>query len=141
MKTQPHVLLIGYSNISKKRFINYFIKKKIKFSIASKSSKSKIDKVFNQFSNYNKALKNSKANIAYISLPNSLHYTWAKKALEYGYHVIVDKPICNKYFNSLKLVSLAKKKNKLISEATFFNYHSQLKKALKIVKGKKNISK
>ena len=30
-----------------------------------------------------------------------------------GYHVIVDKPICNKYFNSLKLVSLAKKKKKI----------------------------
>ena len=141
MKTKTHVLLIGYSNISKKRFINYFIKKKIKFSIASKSYKGKIDKVSNQFNNYNKALRTSKANIAYISLPNSLHYSWAKKALEYGYHVIVDKPICNHYSNLKKLVNLAKKKNKLISEAIFFNYHKQIKEALKIIQSKKNISK
>lgn len=141
MKTQPHVLLIGYSNISRKRFINYFIKKKIRFSIATRSYKGKIDKVFNQYNNYNIALKNSKANIAYISLPNSLHYVWAKKALELGYHVIVDKPICKQYLDSFKLINLAKKKNRLISEATFFNYHRQIKKALKIVQGKKNISK
>ena len=63
-------------------------------------------------------MKTSKAKIAYISLPNSLHYVWAKKALELGYHVVVDKPICKQYLNSAKLVNLAKK-NRLISEATF----------------------
>ena len=39
------------------------------------------------------ALNSSKANIVYISLPNSLHYYWAKKSLEKGYHVIVDKQL------------------------------------------------
>jgi len=141
VKKHPHVLLIGYSNISKKRLIDFFIKKKIKISIASKSHKEKIDNILNQFNSYDKALQTSKANIAYISLPNSFHYTMAKKALEYGYHVVVDKPICSKYSDSLKLVSLARKKNKLLSEAVFFNYHSQIKKALKILQNKKKISK
>lgn len=141
MKTQTHVLLIGYSNIARKRLINYFIKKKIKFSVASKSHKERIKHAFKQYKSYEKAFKESKANIIYISLPNSLHYIWAKKALKNGFHVIIDKPICEKFLNSIELVNLAKKKNRLISEAIFFNYHRQIKKSLEIVGGKKNISK
>ena len=141
MKKETHVLLIGYSKLARKRIINLFIKKKIKFSVASKSYKGKIDYALKQYNNYEKALKDSKAKIVYISLPNSLHYIWAKKALKHGFHVIVDKPICAKYSHSLDLVNLAKKKNRLISEAIFFNYHSQIKKSLEIVGGKKNISK
>ena len=137
MKTKAHVLLIGYSKLSRKRLINYLIKNKIRLSIASKSYKGNIDGIDEQFNSYDNALKFSKANIVYISLPNSLHYTWAKKALNYGYHVIVDKPICENYSKSLDLVSLAKKKNRLISEATFFNYHNQIKKSLMIIKNKK----
>ncbi len=137
MKTKVHVLLIGYSKLSRKRLVNYLIRNKIKLSIASKSYKGNIDSIVEQFNNYDNALKFSKANIVYISLPNSLHYVWAKKALNYGYHVIVDKPICENYSKSLDLVSLAKKKNRLISEATFFNYHNQIKKSLTIIKNKK----
>ena len=137
MKTKAHVLLIGYSKLSRKRLINYLIRNKIRLSIASKSYKGNINSIVEQFNNYDNALKFSKANIVYISLPNSLHYTWAKKALNYGYHVIVDKPICENYSKSLDLVSLAKKKNRLISEATFFNYHNQIKKSLMIIKNKK----
>ena len=139
MKT--HVLLIGYSKLAKKRLINFFVKKEIKISIASKSYKGKINFAFKQYKNYDKALKNSNAKIVYISLPNSLHYTWANKALNLGYHVIVDKPLCDKYSDSLSLVNLAKKKNRLISEAIFFNYHSQINKSLKLLGGKKNIYK
>ncbi len=137
MKTKVHVLLIGYSKLSRKRLVNYLIRNKIKLSIASKSYKGNIDNIVEQFSSYDNALKFSKANIVYISLPNSLHYVWAKKALNYGYHVIVDKPICENYSKSLDLVSVAKKKNRLISEATFFNYHNQIKKSLTIIKNKK----
>ena len=110
MKTKAHVLLIGYSKLSRKRLVNYLIRNKIKLSIASKSYKSNINSIVEQFNSYDNALKFSKANIVYISLPNSLHYFWAKKALNYGYHVIVDKPICENYSKSLDLVSLAKKK-------------------------------
>ena len=113
MKKETHVLLIGYSKLARKRIINLFIKKKIKFSVASKSYKGKIDYALKQYNNYEKALKDSKAKIVYISLPNSLHYIWAKKALKRGFHVIVDKPICAKYSHSLDLVNLAKKKNRL----------------------------
>ena len=32
----------------------------------------------------------------YIALPNHLHYSFAKRVLEAGKHVIADKPLCTK---------------------------------------------
>ena len=128
------ILLIGYSNISKKKYINTFIKQKIKFSVASKSYKKKIKGVSEQFSNYGEAITNSEANIAFISLPNSLHFYWAKKALINGYHVVLDKPSSNKVKETKKLINIAKKNKKLLSEAIFYNYHRQVKKVQNILK-------
>ena len=132
-------LLLGYSHIAKKRVIDVFIKNKIEFSIASKSHKEKIKKVKKQFSDYNDALVNSDANIVYISLPNALHFYWAKKALSMGYHVIIDKPICSRLSETKKLIKIAKFNRKFLSEAIFYNYHNQIKKVIKIAGGKKNI--
>ena len=133
------ILLIGYSQLSRKRLINVFIKNKIQFSVASKSYLRKIEGAFEQFSNYNDALKNSNANIAYISLPNSLHFYWSKKALLSGYHVIVDKPICEKISETQKLIDLAKRKKRLLSEAIFYNYHRQINEAKKIIKKRNDL--
>ena len=51
----------------------------------------------------------SDANIVYISLPNSLHFYWAKKALLHGYHVIIDKPMCVNKSEANILINIAKK--------------------------------
>ena len=134
-----HILILGYSNLFKRRIHNVLIKKNIRFSIASKSSAQKEKKVYKWYRNYFTALKECKANIVYISLANSHHYYWAKVALEKGYHVIVDKPLSKNFLQTKKLVSLAKKGKKLIAEATFFNYHKQFKKAVEFVKGVNNI--
>ena len=128
------ILLIGYSSIAKKRYIKFFIKKKIHFAVASKSYKKKIKNAYKQYSNYNDAINNSGANIAYISLPNSLHFYWAKKALLNDYHVVIDKPLSSKLHEILELIHIAKKKNKLISEATFYDYHNQIKQVKNILK-------
>ena len=133
------ILILGYSSIFKKRVLNFLIKKNIKFCIASKSSVQKEKKAFDWYRNYNEALNHSNANLVYISLPNSLHYYWAKKALNKNYHVIVDKPICNNYSEAKNLIKIAKRKKKLLAEATFFNYHKQFDQALKSLNGTKNI--
>ena len=106
--TKNKILLLGYSSISKKRYINTFLKQKIKFSVASKSYKKRIKGVSEQYSNYDEAITNSDANIVFISLPNSLHFHWAKKALINGYHVVVDKPLSNKVKETKKLINIAK---------------------------------
>lgn len=135
------ILLLGYSHIARKRIIDVFIKNKIVYSIASQTHKKMIQGTKKQFSNYEDALKNSGAHIVYISLPNALHFIWAKKALLMGYHVIIDKPICYKLSETKELIRIAKKRKKLISEAIFYNHHAQIKKIIKLAGSKKDINK
>ena len=133
------ILILGYSNIAKKRFINFFIDKKFIIYVASKSAKEKIPGISKQFNSYKEALFKSDADLVYISLPNSFHFKWAYKALSLGYHVVVDKPLCDTTFELNKLIKIAKQKKKLLAESIFFNYHKQFKKSLSLIEHKKNI--
>ena len=128
------VLILGYSNIVKKRILRVFKEKKIELFVASKSYNNRIQGIKKQFKSYESAIKKCKPDIVYISLPNSKHFYWAKKSLKNKCNTIVDKPItCNE--KQLKqLINLSKKNNKLLAESTFFNYHLQMKKIIKIHK-------
>ena len=81
------VLILGYSNIIRKRVIRVLKEKKIEIFIASKSYKKKIPGIKKQFTSYKQALKNCKPPIVYISLPNSKHFEWAKKSLNYKFNI------------------------------------------------------
>ena len=133
------VLLLGHSDLSKKIIIKTFIKNDIDFCVASRSEKNKIANAYAQFHTYEEGLKKSLADIVYISLPNSFHYKWAKKALNSGYHVIVDKPLCDNFNKVNNLISIAKKNKRLLSESIFFDYHTQISAALKLSGGVKKI--
>ena len=139
MDKKMNILFLGYSNLVKKRVLSVIQKHRIEYSIASKSTKEKIIGAAKQFSSYEKALKESNANIVYISLPNSLHYFWAKKALMLGYNVIIDKPISYKVSETKDLIKIAKQKKRLLSEAIFYNYHKQIKQAILLAGGIKKI--
>ena len=139
MKKKYKILLIGYSNIARKRYINTFIKNDIPFCVASRSFKKKIEGSYLQFDNYDKALKYSGADIVYLSLPNSMHFNWSKKVLNSGLHLIVDKPITTKMDQLNQLIKIAKKKQLLLSEAIFFNYHKQFEILKKYIGNLSNI--
>lgn len=124
------ILLIGYSGLVKRRIISSLIRKNIPYDIASRSKKQKDYKAENWYHGYTNAINNSDAEIAYISLPNSLHYNWAMKTLNKGFHTLVDKPATINLNQLNKLIKISKKKKKLFSEAIFFNYHSQIKTVL-----------
>ncbi len=126
------VLILGYSNIVRKRVLSVLKEKKIKILVASKSYKKKIPDIVKQFQSYELALKRSKPNIVYISLPNSKHFEWAKKSLNYKYNTVVDKPITSNEKQLNELVKLSKKNKRLLVESTFFNYHLQMKKIIKM---------
>ena len=68
------VLILGYSNIVRKRILGVFKAKKITLFIASKSYNQKIPGVKKQFKSYEDALKKCSPNLVYISLPNSKHF-------------------------------------------------------------------
>ena len=139
LKHKKKILLIGYSNLARRRLIKTFIKKKILFSVASKSFKKKINGAYRQFDNYDKALKFSAADLVYLSIPNSMHFNLAKKILNYGYHLIVDKPITTNRGELKKLISIANKNNLMLSEAVFYNYHYQFNYLKKFCRNLKKI--
>ena len=128
------VLILGYSNIVKKRVLSVLKEKKFAIYIASKSYKKKIPGIKKQFTSYEQALKNCKPTIVYISLPNSKHFVWAKRSLNHKYNTIVDKPITSNKKQLAELIDLSKKNKRLLVESTFFNYHVQMKKITNIYK-------
>ena len=100
------VLILGYSNIVKKRVLSVLKEKKFAIYIASKSYKKKIPGIKKQFTSYQQALKNCKPAIVYISLPNSKHFVWAKRSLNHRYNTIVDKPITSNKKQLAELIDL-----------------------------------
>lgn len=62
-------------------------------------------------------LLNSDIDTVYIALPNVLHYSFAKKALEHGKHVIIEKPVTSNYREFSELRELAEEKHLMMFEA------------------------
>lgn len=58
----------------------------------------------------------------YIALPNHLHYSFAKKALENNKHVIIEKPITANAKELKDLIAIAKQKDLMIIEAMNIHY-------------------
>ena len=57
-----------------------------------------------------------------------------KKSLNYKYNTLVDKPITSDENQLKELIEISKKNKKLLAESTFFNYHLQMKKIIRIHK-------
>ncbi len=128
------VLILGYSKIVRKRVLNVLKEKKVEIFIASKTYKKRISGIKKQFRSYEQALKRCKPTLVYISLPNSEHFYWAKKSLNHKYNTIVDKPITSNEKQLQELIELSKKNRRVLVESTFYNYHFQMKKIIKIHK-------
>lgn len=62
----------------------------------------------------------------YVPQPPALHYQWAKRALECGKHVLIEKPSTTEYKLSKELVDLAASKRLALHENYMFQYHSQI---------------
>jgi len=136
------VLILGYSSIVKRRILPSIIKtKNINFEICSISSNRQYVGESNWYRNYNQSLKQSKADIVYISLPNSEHFKWAKKALIKGFHVVIDKPATINLKEARQLIKIAKIKKRLLAEALVYSYHRQIIQGLKLVGGLKLIDR
>ncbi len=50
-----------------------------------------------------------------ISTPNQTHFPFAKRALEAGKHLVVDKPFTTSVAEALELLNLAKQRNRVLS--------------------------
>lgn len=78
------------------------------------------------FSGYESLINSGMIDAVYIPLPPALHYKWAKKSLEKGIHVMVEKPFTTHLSDTCSLLNLARNNSLAIHENYMFVYHSQL---------------
>ena len=67
-------------------------------------------------------LKNKEIDTIYVAVPNNLHYTVAKKALEAGKNVICEKPFTLKYDEAVELFEIAEARGLILIEAITNQY-------------------
>lgn len=78
------------------------------------------------FDSYESIVCSDEIEAIYIPLPPALHFKWAKRALECGKHVLVEKPSTISAEETQELVDTAKAKNLALHENYMFMFHQQL---------------
>ncbi len=68
-----------------------------------------------------------------VNTPSYTHFEYAKKALEAGKHVIVEKPFTSNTKEAKELITLAKKQNKILSVYQNRRYDSDYKTVKKVL--------
>ena len=105
------ILILGNSNIFRRKVYPSLSKfKKLKIELASRKIINQNYNFHKVYKSYESAIKKTNAKIVYISLINSEHFKWGMKCLNHNKHVIIDKPLTLNFNETLKLISLAKKK-------------------------------
>ncbi len=85
------------------------------------------------FEGYVQLISSSEVDAIYLPLPPALHFKWAKKALEQGKHVLVEKPSTTRLADTQALVSLADEKGLALHENYMFVFHNQIQAVKNIV--------
>ena len=67
-------------------------------------------------------LENKEIDTIYVAVPNNLHYSVSKKALESGKNVICEKPFTLKYDEAVELFEIAEDKGLILIEAITNQY-------------------
>ena len=135
------VLILGFSDIAQRKVIPALEKLKLvsEIEIASKSTKITLQgKIKKSYKSYKEAIKNSNAEIAYVSLPNSFHFEYSEMSLLHRKHVIVDKPSVINKKELDKLCSISEKYNLTINESNVYSHHKAWKKFVSVNKSQKD---
>lgn len=74
-------------------------------------------------------LEDSTIDCIIISTPTSTHFTLAKKFLESGHHVFVEKPLAMSSLECQQLIEIAEKKNKILFVGHTFKYNTGIRAA------------
>lgn len=83
---------------------------------------------------YEALINNASIDAVYIPLPPAYHYYWARKALNAGKHVLLEKPFTTNYNHSKELIDMAEKRNLAVCENYGFVLHEQMNKVRDVIK-------
>jgi len=76
----------------------------------------------NIYTDIDLCLENKEVDTIYVAVPNNLHYSVAKKALEAGKNVICEKPFTLKYDEAVELFEIAEARGLILIEAITNQY-------------------
>lgn len=79
--------------------------------------------------NPEEVMENNGIDCVVISTPLSSHYPLARKALESGFHVLVEKPLAHTSLECQQLISLAERMNKILFVGHTFMYNAGIRAA------------
>ncbi len=92
-------------------------------------------KIPTSYGSYEDLLADSKIDVVYVPLPNTLHSEWAVKAAEAGKHVLVEKPIVTT-LAELDAIEAAAPKNRVTIFEAFMSLHApQNRQVLELIQG------
>ena len=77
------------------------------------------------YGSYQEMLDSPGIDAVYISLPNTMHGEWTKKAAAAGKHVFCEKPLATTAAEGLEMVAACKEAGVLLFEAFVFRRHPQ----------------
>lgn len=84
-------------------------------------------------SDYQNILNDSEIELVIIVLPNHLHFSFAKKALEAGKHVLLEKPFCVTTSEADELIAIAEAKQRVLTVNHNRRWDSDFRTVKKIV--------
>ncbi len=87
------------------------------------------------YDSYEKLLADQSIDVLYLPVPNHLHYSFTKQALEAGKHVILEKPFTVTYEEAKKLAELARAKGLVLFEAITNQYNANYEKVRQLLPG------
>ena len=126
-----NLLILGYSQFVQRKALSALraCDAVDQIDVASRHGGAPEETLGETFSDFTEALEKSSAELVYISTVNSEHETWARTALERGFHVVVDKPATTSLKATLRLVNIAERENRCLAEATVYPFHPLIQEA------------
>ncbi|MCT4380110.1 Gfo/Idh/MocA family protein [Leuconostoc pseudomesenteroides] len=88
------------------------------------------------FHSFQELIESPDIDAVYLPLPPAAHAFWAKKVLESGKHLLMEKPFTTRVADTEELLTLAKKSNLAVHENYMFVYHKQIKEIKRIIDNK-----
>ena len=132
--------VIGCSDIAYRRFMPavQFLDKIKVIAIAEEYAPEKLKQFCGEYgleaeAGFEALLARPDIDAVYIPQPPALHYRWAKRALECGKHVLVEKPSTVSLAQSQELVDMARERGLALHENYMFQYHSQISRIQEMI--------
>jgi len=126
-------LFLGYSSIGRRRILPALAWAGMPppevASVSHPKEELLASGVARSYGSYEQALRESRAEIVYVSTINSLHKELAEAALRHGFHVVVDKPAFLSEPETEAMVRLAEREGRCLAEALVFGLHPRVQAA------------